>query len=1053
MTEALKYDFTLDLNVKNNSHTQLLQRVPKGSKVLELGCATGYMSRILKQSLACHVVGLELDEAAAQLARDHCDRVIQANVEDLSWLDEVRGETFDVITCADLIEHLLDPLRLLRALVGLLTEQGVLLVSIPNGAHVSIRLELLEGRLTFEDTGLLDRTHLHFFTHASIRQMLSDAGYFVADFSYTFQDVPDHIIAERLRRVGLQATPNALAALHAPDAVAYQFILAARRRGENDAPQSGFEIHDSPLLGSLEYLKNLLSEHEAVQRTAQTRQLMIEERDQALAAQHQVVQQKDEQLTQLHEVAVARQAIIEQKQDELKGLTLIKDQVQTQHDGLAQRLQQMNEHLLELTQIVAARDATIDEQVASLENYFLNITNFKAVVAAQEEVIAKRDAQLRQWGKEREVLQAQAAHLHDILHSTGWRVWLFLMYPLRLFRRVQPFLSLLFSEPDRALKLLNAYRLRRREGGWKSVWHRLRHRHAPRYPALEQDLAYQHWLAHVEPAHEVSAYHINDWLAMLAAPLRLSVLMPAYNTPEAWLREAVESLLRQSYPFWELCVVDDASTQPQVRRVLEWYAAKDRRVKPVFRSDNGHIAAASNSALEQATGDYIVLMDHDDLLSPNALYYLAKELSEHPGTQLVYSDEDKLSEDGCRFAHYFKPDYNPDLMLSHNMICHLAAYRTRLVRELGGFRAAFNGAQDYDLALRVLQRCRPDQVRHIPRILYHWRAVPQSTAAGVEAKPYAVAAAAAAVTDYLEKAGQPARVSESEFIEGMLRVRYALPAELPLVSIIIPTRNGLELIRRCIESIEQRSDYRRFEIIVVDNASDDPELIAYLADLQQASRIRLLHYDQPFNYSAINNFAVQHAEGEYLAFLNNDLEVIAADWLGEMVSHAQRDRVGAVGARLLYPDGRVQHGGVVLGLGGVAGHAMKYFPRDDKGYNARLVLIQNYSAVTAACLLIRREVFDQVKGFDEKNLPVAFNDVDFCLRVREAGYDNVWTPYAELYHHESATRGPEDTADKQQRFSREIDYMRKRWRSQLAHDPAYNPNLTRDMENFALTTH
>jgi GT2 family glycosyltransferase len=344
-------------------------------------------------------------------------------------------------------------------------------------------------------------------------------------------------------------------------------------------------------------------------------------------------------------------------------------------------------------------------------------------------------------------------------------------------------------------------------------------------------------------------------------------------------------------------------------------------------------------------------------------------------------------------------------------------------------------------------------VRHIARILYHWRAIPQSTASGADAKPYALTAAAAAVGEYLEKTGRPAQVSESEHIGGMLRVRYPLPEKLPLVSIVIPTRNGLELIRRCIESIEEKTEYRRFEIIVVDNNSDDPETIDYLDDLQKASRIRLLHYDKAFNYSAINNFAVTHASGEYLAFLNNDLEIIASDWLGEMVSHAQRKEVGAVGARLLYPDGRIQHAGVVLGLGGVAGHAMKYFPREDKGYNARLVLIQNYSAVTAACLLIRREVFEHVKGFDEVNLPVAFNDVDFCLRVREAGYNNLWTPYAELFHHESATRGPEDTPEKQKRFSREIDYMQRRWKAQLAHDPAYNPNLTRDAENFALTTH
>jgi glycosyltransferase involved in cell wall biosynthesis len=532
-------------------------------------------------------------------------------------------------------------------------------------------------------------------------------------------------------------------------------------------------------------------------------------------------------------------------------------------------------------------------------------------------------------------------------------------------------------------------------------------------------------------------------------PPLISIIMPVYNVQACWLRQALDSLSSQSWPWWEACVADDASTDPGVG-VLREYMQRDRRIKVAFRAHNGHIAAASNTALEMARGDFVALMDHDDLLPETALYFVAREILEHPEADLIYSDEDKIDEEGYRFAHYFKPDYNPDLMLSHNMVCHFGVYRRRLVSEIGGFREGYEGAQDYDLALRAIARIGPERIRHIPRILYHWRLLPESTASGIDAKPYAMDAAIRAVSENLKQRGIEAQVTESPLIQGMLRVKYALPEHPPLVSIIIPTRNGLALLQRCIESLLEKTRYPHFEIIVVDNDSDDPATLAYLDRQAEAGRIRVVAYPEPFNFSAINNYAVTHCQGELLAFLNNDLEVISEDWLGEMVSHAVRPETGAVGARLWYPDDRLQHAGVVLGLGGVAGHAMKYLPRVDKGYNARAVLVQDYSAVTAACLVVRREIFDQVEGFDEAHLGVAFNDVDLCLRILELGYRNLWTPFAEFYHHESASRGLEDTPEKQARFGAEIDYMKKRWGPSLQRDPAYNPNLTHAREDFSL---
>jgi GT2 family glycosyltransferase len=421
---------------------------------------------------------------------------------------------------------------------------------------------------------------------------------------------------------------------------------------------------------------------------------------------------------------------------------------------------------------------------------------------------------------------------------------------------------------------------------------------------------------------------------------------------------------------------------------------------------------------------------------------------------LIYSDEDKLSEDGHYYDPYFKPDWNPDLFLSQNYLNHFSVYRKAAVLAVGGFREGFEGSQDYDLALRVTGRATADQIRHIPRILYHWRAIATSTASCGTAKPYTVEAARRALAEHLVRTGHPDAVAlPAPGCIGMWRIRYGLPETPPRVSIIIPTRNGYALLHTCVESLLNLTSYPDYELLIVDNGSDDPETLDYLASLEQRENIRVIRDDRPFNYAALNNLAARQASGTVLALLNNDTEVIQGDWLREMVSHALRPEIGAVGARLWYPDDRLQHGGCILGVGGVANHAFLGLPRSQVGYFGRSALIQNYSAVTAACLVIRKEVYDAVQGLDETHLAVAFNDVDFCLRVREAGYRNLWTPYAELYHHESASRGQDMTGEKRARFVREVEYMMQRWGDILEHDPAYNPNLSLEDAQFRIARH
>ena len=540
---------------------------------------------------------------------------------------------------------------------------------------------------------------------------------------------------------------------------------------------------------------------------------------------------------------------------------------------------------------------------------------------------------------------------------------------------------------------------------------------------------------------------IRRRIAALSYRPLISIVMPTYNPELKWLSAAIESVQKQLYPYWELCIADDASTDPNVRPMLERYADRDSRIKLVFRNVRGHISAASNSALELAAGDYIALLDHDDLLSEHALFWVANEINRYPNVKLIYSDEDKIDVAGKRSDPYFKCDWNVDLFYSHNLITHLGVYRTDLVRTIEGFRVGYEGAQDYDLALRSIERIEANEIRHIPRVLYHWRMHPESTATGTGAKPYALDAGKRAISEHLERRGVCGQVQPLEHL-GMYRVRYELPEPGPMASLIIPMRNELKLTQQCISSVLRKTTYSNYEIIIVDNGSDDTNVLKYLQSLKNDSRIRIIRDDRPFNFPALNNNAVQEARGDVLALVNNDVEVISPDWLSEMVSHAVRTEIGAVGARLLYPNGTLQHGGVILGIGGVAGHANKKLPRYQYGYFARAVVIQSVSAVTAACLVIRKELYEKVGGFDE-NLKVAYNDIDFCLKIRAAGYRNLYTPYAELYHHESATRGYENTLEKQLRHEAEYRYMKQRWGNLLDNDPAYSPNLTLENEDFS----
>ncbi|EOJ90551.1 glycosyltransferase family 2 protein [Enterococcus faecalis] len=563
---------------------------------------------------------------------------------------------------------------------------------------------------------------------------------------------------------------------------------------------------------------------------------------------------------------------------------------------------------------------------------------------------------------------------------------------------------------------------------------------------LRNQASYPNWLARNEVldieamTQEIATFHYQP---------KISIAMPVYNVEEKWLRLCIDSILNQVYTNWELCMADDASTDPNVKKILTEYQQLDERIRVVFREQNGHISEATNSALAIATGEFVALLDNDDELAINAFYEVVKVLNENPELDLIYSDEDKIDMDGNRSDPAFKPDWSPDLLLGTNYISHLGVYRRSILEEIGGFRKGYEGSQDYDLVLRFTEKTTKERIKHIPKVLYYWRMLPTSTAVDQGSKGYAFEAGLRAVQDALVRRGINGHATHGA-ANGLYDVYYDIESE-KLVSIIIPTKNGYKDVQRCVSSIIEKTTYQNYEIIMADNGSTDPKMHELYAEFEQQlpGRFFVESIDIPFNFSTINNRAAKKAHGEYLLFLNNDTEVITENWLTLMVSFAQQERIGCVGAKLLYPNNTVQHAGVILGLGGVAGHGHYGYPHGDLGYFGRLAINVNYSAVTAACLLMKKADFDAVGGFEEA-FTVAFNDVDLCLKVQALGRDNVWLHEAELYHFESQTRGYDDTGKKKKRFEQEKVMMEEKWGPLIENDPFYNPNLTRDIPNFSL---
>jgi GT2 family glycosyltransferase/2-polyprenyl-3-methyl-5-hydroxy-6-metoxy-1,4-benzoquinol methylase len=926
--DALRYDTEVDLSNHNNSHALLVLLTGFNKRVLEVGCSTGFMTKIL-QERGCRVTGLEIDPVAARRAARFAERMIVADVEAIEFADVFPDERFDVIVFGDVLEHLVDPLAVLRHSASILAPEGAVLASIPNITHGSVRLALLTGRFQYTAEGLLDRTHLRFYDREGVEALFEDAGYVITDRRQTSLD----LFETELGLLPEDHPPFLVDAVReAPDASTYQFLVRAEPVLPSDVPVPARIPED-------------------VAEPARRRLWAVEER-------------------------LAR---LERHMAGLLTELGVKDRV------------------------LAERSVAFVEEMRVLR---LRLQDPEAARASEE--------QGRRWA---------VGELDRIKGSVAYRI---AQGITRRLRRGFPQGTL----RGRALGRFRRFLSRRLE-------RRARRRAQPpvpeTVPELPEGLAvalddYRGWIETHEPSPGDLEEQARRATTLLYRPL-VSVVVPTWNPPVELLREMVGSLQAQTYPHWELCIAD-GSSERGVLAALGDLERSDERIRIVRLDRNLGISGNTNEALKLATGEYTAFLDQTDVLAPFALYRVVEAVNRDPGIDVLYSDWDLLSEDGrVRFNPFFTPQWSPDLLLSANYMVHLSVVRTRLLREAGGLRPELDGAQDWDLLLRVTERT--DRVVRIPAVLYHWRADSSSAAMSLAAKPHAEVAQRRAVEERLARRGESGAVVRED--DGQLRIRWAV-SEPPKVSILIPTKDNRPLLGRCLEAI-RRSSYTNREVIVIETAGRTPEREEWYEHLEGRFRCRVLWWEQPFNYSAVNNWAARESQGDILLFMNDDTEPLTEDWLEEVVGWLRREDVGIVGTHLLGEDDTIQHGGVIIGMGGFAEHLFRGLRPGSWSLMGSTMWYRNTTAVTGACLAVTRRVFEEAGGWDERFV-LCGSDVELCLRVRRAGFRVVVTPRARLRHIEGATRGdvvPEE------------DFCLSFWHYQgelYGGDPFFNPSLS-----------
>jgi methionine biosynthesis protein MetW len=1178
-----------------DSLSRIAALVAADSEVLDLGVGNGSLGRFLARELNCEVDGADLSEQSLQEAAADYRELHQVDLEQADALQCFGDQRYDAIVMADVLEHLRNPGQLLLQAGNFLKPDGRLLLSIPNVAYAGVALELLEGRFDYREEGILDDTHVRFYTLQSIRELVRDAGFAIDSLDAV--ELPLHrsefggAVPERIPAALRQALAER------GDSLAYQYVLSLHQdAGQEDAPDP--EVDFEAVQGQFEARLLWMSPGDLNHGEDKQLARLLNIGEQECGTEFDIIDDSGVELLRyvpadregvltIHRLELenlesgqhfdlldpavcnlpenVRQGLVMNLEDGRLALQLAdehawfeirleavsawettgrlrlhigqswprsQDYTPPDHElrlalednkRLGNQLVEERAHRRGLMGEVMALKQRIEELDSKAPDSHSSPTFPPAGLMRTALQLVRKAVALLWLGRRKlrlialtEVECDSEAELYRSANINGHL--LFAMPPAYRGQAIYFEISAtpdhdlqgptLFSVIDGEVEKLNAPLYVHRKSGvlfgtlllpenleglvfapsrlpcefklnyirithipaWARwflephwhwlwfyrlygagrTWEQVREELAMAvegFPRLGKHREYPDWW-HKHGKASPALLETQRSRPLTEAPL-ISIILPVYNTPLDLLAKTIDSVLAQTHGNWQLCVADDASEQTSLRLLLQRYEQLDERIRVIYREDNGHISAASNSALELAEGDYVCFLDHDDLLAPNALYEVAKALVDNPSARVLYTDEDIVDEQDRHIRPHFKPDWNPDYLLSVNYFCHLLVAERELVARVGGLREGLEGAQDYDLILRLVRELEPGQIYHLPRVLYHWRAHEGSTALDMESKDYALEAGRRALQDHLAALSLDASVELSE-LGSAYRVRYPVPDPAPRVAIIIPTRNAAVLLGHCIGSVLEGTDYPNYELVIVDNQSDETATLELLSGLEERENATVIPYDEAFNFAAMMNLAVSGVDADVILLMNNDMEVIHPDWLTEMVSHAMREDIGAVGAKLLFPTGHLQHCGVVLGLGpdAVAGHAFKGLHKYDIGHMSRLRLIQDYSAVTGACLAIRKSLYLEVGGMDEDNLAIAFNDVDLCLKLQAAGYRNLWTPYAQLYHFESVSRGYDVAPEKRLRFEEECRFMREKWAPVLDDDPAYNPNLTQRFENF-----
>jgi O-antigen biosynthesis protein len=1206
MKEHIEKDYPLQANIEeesldeNNSLKKILRFVGENKRVIDFGCATGYLAKLLHKK-GCIVTGVEINPEAAILAREHCEDVIVADLDFTSITEIFPLQKFDVAVFGDVLEHLRNPWKVLEETKHILNKNGFVVASIPNIAHGRVRLALLQGKFEYSDLGILDNTHLRFFTRKTIEDLFEKSGYILTKIDFTkvsfvennplipkvnMQDINNQIIAQLSKDENSEVLQFIVSGLPVTPEVMYKQIKDEYLNLTEKLEQNQAEIKH--IRAQLEHNKLELNSSESKLCTTQselcttqselcTTQSELSQTQSELSQTQSELSQTQSELSQTQSELCKKQSELNKIQTELKEYIYNLQQKQIEFEKLQYKVSDTKSELEKTNLDSQKKQKELEKTNLRLKNNQEELINLKSDLEESklfhENICNQLDLRRSEvlWMKSRKIWKVREAllafrrlfksqpsfvfHLdspknQEIVANNfqinGWCFSTDLVGIKSLYIRVGekifqgsyglPRIDVAFVYPyfsaaensgfqipvslpigqyqlqieaiDSLMKVhhidtlsitvstedavksqsstsldLNPNSGNGQQGKIKKVkkvlkitkniakkiltkqkelghtlglqdipkiisWLKEEYREQKRqinsrvseinFSPKKPKEAYEAWME-VNQWNEKAADNLKTRLKSCLGSLpKISVVMPVYNPEISFLDLAIASVVNQVYNNWELCIADDCSSKPEVRRALETWAAKDERIHLIFREKNGNISAATNSAASLATGEFIAFLDHDDEITPNALGEVALYIAENPHTDFIYSDDDKIDTQGQRYAPQFKPDWSPELLLSYMYMSHLCVVRRNIFEEVEGIRVGFEGSQDYDFALRATEKAR--HIAHLPLILYHWRAVPGSTAVSGDSKPASFEAGIKSVQEALQRRGVDGVVFQPEWaIKGKAGIfEHKFPDIGPSVSIIIPTKNRVDLLRRCISSLE-KTIYQNYQIIIIDNESDELETLDYLEKLPHKV-LKISNPDNTFNFAAINNRAVENVDTDYVLFLNNDTEVISPDWLSQMVGYAKFTNAGAIGARLLYPDRRIQHAGVVHGFhDGLAGHAFKLVPDWNTGYLSYAKVVRNYSAVTAACLLTPRRLFLDLGGFNEKDFAVAYNDVDYCYRLLENNYRCIYCPSAELLHYEGTSRGfkdnPQERVAYRQKYGKKVDNF-------------YSPHLSLNNEHF-----